>query len=89
MISKKRGLMVLALILLSFVVSICFYPHMPEKIATHFNAKGEADGYSGKFFGTFCMPITLVILVLFLVFVYHFLHISLQCPCVLLRQDLL
>ena len=69
MISKKRGLIILFIILLSFVVSICFYPHMPDKVATHFNEKMEADGYSGKFFGTFVMPISIIIIALFFLFI--------------------
>jgi uncharacterized membrane protein len=41
---------------------------MPEKIASHWNAKGQADGYMSKFWGLFLMPIiSLGMFLLFLI----------------------
>ena len=48
---------ILGLILLSFAIGIYFYPLMPEKIASHWNAQGQVDGYMSKFWGLFLMPI--------------------------------
>jgi uncharacterized membrane protein len=59
MIIRKSEIAVIGIILLSFVVGICFYPQMPEKMATHWNAKGEVDGYMSKFWGLFMMPLIL------------------------------
>jgi uncharacterized membrane protein len=56
MIIRKSEIAVIGIILLSVVVGICFYPQMPEKMASHWNAKGEVDGYMSKFWGLFMMP---------------------------------
>lgn len=47
-------------------VSLLFYPVLPATIATHWGMKGEANGFSGKGFGLFFMPIFSFILYLFL-----------------------
>ena len=54
---KKNIIIVLLIILTSFAVSVYFYPQMPEKMASHWNAQGEVDGYMPKFWGLFLMPI--------------------------------
>jgi uncharacterized membrane protein len=59
MIIRKSEIAIIGIILLSFVIGICFYPQMPEKMATHWNAKGEVDGYMSKFWGLFMMPLIL------------------------------
>lgn len=53
------------LILLSFIISIYFYPLVPESMATHWNSEGEADGYMSKFWGLFFMPLLMTGLALF------------------------
>ncbi|MBR9680318.1 MAG: DUF1648 domain-containing protein [Candidatus Altiarchaeota archaeon] len=45
------------MIALGFLVSILAYPKLPDTLATHWNAKGEVNGYSSKTFGLFLMPI--------------------------------
>ena len=45
--------------MLSFVLGIYFYPQMPEKIASHWNAQGQVDGYMSKFWGLFLIPFLL------------------------------
>ena len=40
---------------------------MPEKIASHWNAQGQVDGYMSKFWGLFLMP--LLSMILFLLFI--------------------
>jgi len=55
------------IILLSFVLAIYLYPQMPERMASHWNTKGEVDGYMCKFWGLFLMPI--ILLCLFLLFI--------------------
>lgn len=54
---RKNQITILGIILLSFVIGIYFYPQMPEKIASHWNAQGQVDGYMSKFWGLFLMPI--------------------------------
>lgn len=53
---------------LSFVLAAYFYPQMPERLASHWNAAGEVDGYMGKGAALFLMPVlSLIILVVFLI----------------------
>ena len=64
---RKSEIVIIGLVLLVFLVSICLYPKMPDRMATHWNAKGEVDGYMSKTFGVFLMPIVItVITVLFM-----------------------
>lgn len=53
-------MIILGMILFSFIVSIYFYPQMPEKMASHWNVQGEVDGYMSKFWGLFLMPFVLI-----------------------------
>jgi len=65
---EKATIVMLLLVVVAFAVSFYFYPNMPEKMASHWNAKGEVDGYMSRFWGTFMMPlINLGLLGLFLV----------------------
>lgn len=62
---KKINLFILLVILASFGVGVYLYPIIPEKMASHWNAAGEVDGYMGKFWGLFLMPIITLIIFLF------------------------
>lgn len=63
---RKSDIVLIAIVLLSFILGLCFYPHMPDKMATHWNAKGQVDGYMPKFWGLFLTPLILTsIVVLF------------------------
>ncbi|MCB2290612.1 SdpI family protein [Clostridium sp. CS001] len=53
----KKDWFILVIIVLTFMVSLYFYPELPSKIPSHWNSKGEIDGYLGKFFGTFLIPL--------------------------------
>ena len=64
---RKSETIISVIILLSFVVGIYFYPQMPEKMASHWNAQGQVDGYMSKFWGLFLMP--LISAGLFLLFI--------------------
>ncbi len=61
---RKSELIIVAIILLSFAIGIYYYPQMPDKIASHWNAQGNVDGYMSKFWGLFLMPIISVGLLL-------------------------
>ena len=56
---KKNNLTILVIILLSFIIGIYLYPQMPEKVASHWNARGQVDSYMSKFWGLFLMPLIL------------------------------
>ncbi len=65
---RKSTLVIIIIILLSFVISVWVYPQMPEKVASHWNAQGQVDGYMSRFWGLFLMPIISVgLFLLFLI----------------------
>jgi len=59
---KKTTIIVLSIIVLSFLISGYLYPSMPDKIASHWNANGDVDGYMNKFWGMYMMPIVMLVL---------------------------
>jgi uncharacterized membrane protein len=64
---RKSEIIIFGIIILSFAIGIYYYPQMPEKLASHWNAQGRVDGYMSKFWGLFLMPIISVgIFVLFI-----------------------
>ena len=64
---KKTTIFAIVIIIISFIIAIYFYPSFPDQVASHWNSQGEVDGYMGKFWGLFLMPIiSLAILLLFL-----------------------
>lgn len=64
---RRATVTVIVLILLSFILSIYFYSHMPEQMATHWNSQGEVNGYMPKLYGLFLMPLIITcIAILFL-----------------------
>ena len=65
---KKTDIIIVSLILFYFGIGIYLYPQMPEKMASHWNIKGEVDGYLSKFWGLFLMPLLSIgILLLYLI----------------------
>ncbi len=64
---RKSEIVAMGIILFSFIIGIYLYPQMPERMASHWNAKGEVDGYMPKFWGLFLMPI--VSMLIFLLFI--------------------
>jgi uncharacterized membrane protein len=64
---KKITATILILILLSLAIATYSYQKIEtEKIASHWNAQGEVDGYMSKFWGTFLFP--LIIIAVYLIF---------------------
>jgi uncharacterized membrane protein len=57
---RKSEIAVLGIILLSFAISVYFYPQLPEQMASHWNAAGEVNGYLPKLWGTFLLPVMLL-----------------------------
>jgi uncharacterized membrane protein len=65
---RKTTLAVTGLVILSFILSIYFYPLVPEQMATHWNTQGEVNGYMSKLWGLFFTPVVITgIAILFLV----------------------
>ena len=66
-IMRKYLILSLAIILISFITSIYLYPQFPDEVPSHWNARGEVDGYMPKFWGLFLIPlISIGILLLFI-----------------------
>ncbi len=64
----RQEIFPILLILVSFAFGVYFYQHFPDRVASHWNFKGEVDGYTGKFFGSLFIPLLLLgMYVLFLV----------------------
>lgn len=64
---RKSEITILLIILLSFAIGIYLYPRMPLFMASHWNFRGEVDGYMSKCWGLFLMPfLTVFMLLLFL-----------------------
>ena len=57
---KKTNIIIVIVILISFAIGIYFYSQFPDRIASHWNIKGEVDSYMSKFWGLFLMPIILL-----------------------------
>lgn len=53
----KKEWYIFAIILASFAFGLYIYPELPDKIPTHWNIRGEVDGWSGKNFGVFFFPL--------------------------------
>jgi uncharacterized membrane protein len=65
---KKSTLAIIGIVLFSFILSIYLYPRVPEQMATHWDARGEVNGYMSKFWGLFFMPLMMAgLALLFLV----------------------
>jgi uncharacterized membrane protein len=56
----------LLLIVAAVALTIFYYPQLPERIATHWNASGEADGWSSRLWGAWLLPLVMAALWFFL-----------------------
>jgi uncharacterized membrane protein len=54
---RKSEFFIIGLIIISFAICVYFYNQFPEKIASHWNAQGQVNGYMSRFWGLFLMPI--------------------------------
>ncbi|MFA6321856.1 MAG: SdpI family protein [Candidatus Buchananbacteria bacterium] len=55
-------------ILLSVLASFYFYANFPDLVPTHWNYRGEIDGYAPKLFGAFFFPALIIGIYLFFLF---------------------
>lgn len=55
---KTRTMLLCGVLLIAAMVaySLWLYPSLPERIPTHWNWKGEVDGWSSRSFGSFFLP---------------------------------
>ncbi|MEK7519812.1 MAG: SdpI family protein [Patescibacteria group bacterium] len=57
MTTKITTIILCGLTALVFAVSVAVYAYLPETVASHWNAAGEADGFMPKFWGVFLFPL--------------------------------
>lgn len=60
--NKKQLLISSIIILLPILAGLIIWNILPERIATHWGADGEADGWSGKAFAVFAIPLFMLAL---------------------------
>jgi uncharacterized membrane protein len=65
--NKNTNIILLAIIIVSCAVGAFYYPQLPERIISHWNASGEANGYMEKFWGVFIFPV--IMLFMFLLYI--------------------
>ena len=53
---KKIDWLILLFLLAMFIVGIYIAPTMPDRVPTHWNIRGEVDGYGSKYINLFLMP---------------------------------
>ena len=61
-IHKKQFLISSLVVLLPLFVGLMMWNRLPDVMTTHWNAMGEADGYSGKAFAVFFTPLFLLVM---------------------------
>jgi uncharacterized membrane protein len=47
---------IIAGLIITFAITIAVFPAAPDRIASHWNAAGQANGYMSKFWGLFLIP---------------------------------
>jgi len=59
------------LIVLAMVASVIAYPHMAERVPTHWNMAGEVDGWSSRLMSAWLMPLMMAVILVILKLVPH------------------
>lgn len=52
----KSNRLAIMLTVFAYVISLAAIPYLPDQVAIHWNAAGEADGFSNKWLGAFLPP---------------------------------
>jgi uncharacterized membrane protein len=65
----KSEIFSLLLIAISIVASFYFYAHFPEQVITHWNFAGQPNGWSGRGFAAFFLPVLLIGMYLLFIFI--------------------
>ncbi|ATA60365.1 hypothetical protein GS458_1923 [Geobacillus stearothermophilus] len=51
----------IVLTVLAYFLSLAALPYLPDQVAIHWNASGEADGFSSKWFGALLLPVLMTV----------------------------
>lgn len=57
MSNKPTLILSFTLILIAVAIGIALYGQLPDPMPSHWNAAGEVDGYTSKFWGVFLLPL--------------------------------
>ncbi|MEM4260295.1 MAG: SdpI family protein [Candidatus Woesearchaeota archaeon] len=57
------------IIIISIITAVYFYQYMPDRMAIHWNSRGDVDDYTSKFLGLFLIPIISVVCFLLFIFI--------------------
>ena len=60
--NKKKLILTSIVILLPILIGLMLWNKLPDQVPTHWNAQGEVDGWSGKIFAVFGLPIILFVM---------------------------
>ena len=52
----------LVLVAAAFIASAVVYPSLPDRVPTHWNLQGEVDGWSGRTWGAWMIPLMIALL---------------------------
>ncbi|MFH2100729.1 MAG: SdpI family protein [Candidatus Micrarchaeota archaeon] len=63
---RRNEILILLFALLFLAIGAYFYPQMPDRMADHWNAQGEANGYTDTFWGVFLVPLMAIAITLML-----------------------
>jgi uncharacterized membrane protein len=64
--TRTLDVLTFALIGATSVVTAALYPRLPARMPIHFDVRGVADGWAGKGFGAWLMPLTMLGVVAFI-----------------------
>lgn len=57
---KTTSILAFLLILAATIAGVILWPSLPERMASHWNAQNQVDGYMSRFWGVFMLPIIAV-----------------------------
>jgi uncharacterized membrane protein len=57
---KLIRLAIIAGLLITFILTLAIYPTVPDRVVSHWNAAGHADGYMSKFWGLGLIPLIMI-----------------------------
>jgi uncharacterized membrane protein len=54
---KLIRIAIIAALLITFILTLAIYPAVPDRVVSHWNAAGQADGYMSKIWGLYLIPL--------------------------------
>jgi uncharacterized membrane protein len=54
---RRNEILTFIIVVAMFIAAALIYPHLPEKVASHWSINNQVNGYMGRFWGAFLLPI--------------------------------